>query len=73
MPCIQGPDWRGGLGGLPTPYVVLNAGELALQKWQLVFLSFCTFCVYNFSQLLYAHSCFSPLRISLWASLVVQW
>lgn len=46
---------------------------LALQKWQLVFLSFCTFCVYNFSQLLYAHSCFSPLRISLWASLVVQW
>ena len=23
----RGPDGRGGLGGLPTPYVVLNAGE----------------------------------------------
>lgn len=33
MRCIQGPDWRGGLGGLPTPYVVLNAGEGHVQYY----------------------------------------
>ena len=37
------------------------------------FSRFVPFFVYNLPQLLYAHSYFSPLRISLWASLVVQW
>ena len=48
--CVQGLGRRGGLGGLPTPYVVLCAEGmssivllfLVLQKWQLGFsVSFC--------------------------------
>ena len=65
---------RAGLGGLPTPLVVLCAGcipgplllPLAPQKWQLGFGSFCILVVHNWPQLGCGLSYFEFLIVSLY-------
>ena len=70
MGCVQGSGRRGGLGGLPTPLVVLRAGGMrrtllllpALQKWQLGVLVSLYLVVHSLPQLHMHAVIFSLIR-----------
>ena len=70
-PGVRPKEWRRGVGGLPTPLVVLCAGGMcspvllhpAAQKCQLGFWSFCV--LFIICPNLHAHSCFWSLIVFL--------
>ena len=69
MGCVQGLGWRHGLGGLPTPLVVLSAGGRhntllllpAFQKLAVGFLVFLYLALQNVPQLCMHTVISSPL------------